>query len=114
MLKVHTSDGLTAEVNMEDPREAKVWLERFHDPAFQATITGLTVVQKGVQYSLPRPDGFREVALTAQHVDAGKGGERIIATVGDMKVKLMVHNGQRAARVTVVPRWRRVFDPNNP
>lgn len=114
MLKVHTSDGLTAEVNLEDERQFREWMDRFHDPGFQATITGLTVVQRGVQYSLPRPDGFQDVVLTAEPVGVGKGGERIICTMADMKVKLMVHNGQRAARVAIGRRWRRVFDPRSP
>lgn len=114
MLKVHTTDGLTVEVDLEDERQFKEWFAKFHDRAYQATITGLTIVQKGVQYSLPRPDGFENVALIAEPVDAGKGGERIVLTVGDLKIKLMVHNGQRAARVAVVRRWHRVFDPHNP
>jgi hypothetical protein len=114
VLKVHTRDGLTSEVNLEDPAQLKVWAARFHNRAFQATITGLTIIQKGAQYSLPRPDGFGDVTLAAEPVEAGNGGERIILTLGDLKISLMVHNGQRAARVTVGRRWHRVFDPQNP
>lgn len=111
MLKVHTSNGLTAEVNLEDERQFRKWMDRFHDPGFQATITGLTIVQKGVQYSLPRPDGFDATVLTAEPVGAGKGGERIVCAMDDVRVKLMVHNGQRAARVAIARKWHRVFDP---
>lgn len=111
MLKVHTNDGLTAEVDMGDPRSFKEWLRKLHDPAFQATITGLTVVQRGVQYSLPRPEGFRDATLVAEPVEAGKGGERLVLALDDIRVSVMVHHGQRAARVSVARRWHRVFRP---
>lgn len=111
MLKVHLNDGTTAEVDLQDRDQFKEWMRRFGSPIFQERITGLTIVQKGVQYSLPKPDGFNDVALTAEPVNIGKGGERIVCVTDNVKIQLMVHSGQRAARVAVDQRWRRVFNP---
>jgi hypothetical protein len=113
VLKVHTSDGLTHEVDLADESQFRNWLNRFHDPVFQERITGLTVVDRGVQYSLPRPTtGFNSTVLLAEPIALGRGGERLVLTADDMKVQLTVHNGQRAARVAVSRRqWRKVFSP---
>jgi hypothetical protein len=111
VLKVHLKDGETVEVDLHNEDEFKDWMRRLGSPAFQERITGLTIVQKGVQYSLPKPLDFRDVALSAEPVQSGKGGERIVCVTDNAKVQLMVHSGQRAARVTVGPRWRRVFTP---
>jgi hypothetical protein len=114
MLKVHMSDGLTADVNLDDEAQFKEWANKFADPIFQASVTGLTITQKGVQYSLPKPQGFQEATLTAEPVSIGKGGERIVCLSDNMKIQLMVHSGQRAARVAIKHRWKQVFNPKNP
>lgn len=111
MLKVHLSDGETLEVDLHDEDQFKEWMRRFGSPVYQERITGLTIVQKGVQYSLPKPSGFREVSLTAEPVHTGKGGERVVCVTDNMKIHVMVHSGQRAARVAIEQRWRRVFSP---
>ena len=111
MLKVHLSDGETVEVDLHDDAQFKLWMMRFGSPTFQERITGLTIVQKGVQYSLPKPTDFRDVALTAEPVQVGKGGEKIVCVTDNVKIHLMVHSGQRAARVAVNQRWRKVFSP---
>lgn len=109
MLKVHMSNGLTHEVDLSDERQFKGWLDRFHDPDWQERIRGLTVVQKGVQYSVPRPSGFGQTTLAAEPLDLGKGGERIVLVTRDAKLNVVIHNGQRAARISLEERnWRKI------
>jgi len=103
------SDGLTHEVDLNDEGQLKEWLGKFHDPEFQERIRGLTVIQKGVQYSVPRPTGFATSTLAAEPLEAGKGGERIVLVTEDVKLNVVIHAGQRAARVSLDKRiWRRV------
>jgi hypothetical protein len=111
VLKVHVRDGRTLEVDLNDGSQVHEWLARFNDPAFQATITGLTVIQRGVQYSLPKPEGFRQATLTAEPVTAGKGGERVLLYADEVCVGMVVHNGQRAARVSVTKPGKRKYNP---
>lgn len=55
MLKIHTSDGLTSRVDLADEAQAKEWLQRLRDPAFQQSITGATIVQKTAgRYKCPK------------------------------------------------------------
>lgn len=114
MLKVHLKTGETVEVDLESESQAKVWTARFNDPEFQKQITGLTVVNRGVQYSLPRPFGFRESALSAEPVTLGKGGQRVFCFADDTRLALTVHNGQRAARIQLTKPGRRKFNPEYP
>lgn len=114
MLKVHLKSGETLEVDLDSEAEAREWTTRFNDPEFQSRITGLTVVNRGVQYSLPRPFGFRESALSAEPVTLGKGGQRVFCFADDACLALTVHNGQRAARVHLTKPGRRKFNPHSP
>lgn len=114
MLKVHVRDGRTLAVDLDDEDQAHEWLSKFNDPVFQASITGLTVIQRGVQYSLPRPEGFRQVTLSAEPVNAGKGGERVLLFADDVRIAMVCHHGQRAARVSLTRPGKRKFNPDNP
>jgi hypothetical protein len=114
MLKVHLTTGETLEVDLDDEDQARVWIGRFSDPRYQSQITGLTVVNRGVQYSLPRPVGFRDSALSAEPILMGKGGQRVFCFADDVRVTLNVHNGQRAARVQLAKPGKRKFNPNSP
>ena len=116
MLRVHTSDGLTTTFDLENQEEAKRWLEKERDPDFQESITGLTISHRGVLYSFTRPVGFRRVALVAENVEADpakkiKGGERIVCYVDDVRIGIMAHRLQRAARVTLAKTGRQIFNP---
>lgn len=111
MLKVHLNNGDTIEVNLQDETRRQEWLSRFRRPDFQARITGMTIIQRGVHYSLSKPAVFSDATLSAEQVTAGKGGERIACVAGDARILLMVHNGQKAAVVSVDRRWRRVYEP---
>lgn len=116
MLKVHKADGMTLRFNLEDEQEAKAWLDCCKDPMFQAQISGLTVAQKGVQYSLPRPQGFLRQFFQAEYVQPTpdgkvKGGERLICVADDSRIILMVHLAQRAARFAVCKVGKQRYNP---
>lgn len=116
MLTIHTSNGLTAKVDLQDEAQVRAWLGRFADPAFQSGVTGFTVSHKGVQYSVPRPVGFRSVQYAAEHVGADgakgiRGGERVECFADDVRITMMVHREQRAARVSLYKIGRRRYDP---
>ena len=112
MLRVHLTDGRTLCFDIEDPRQAAEWLERAQDLGFQDTIRGLTVQHNGVQYSMPRPAGFARVWLFAEAMPPDpelkfKGGERIIGQADNVRAILMVHEAQRAARISLSkPGWQ--------
>lgn len=116
MLKIHTRDGATVKVNLEDEGLAKKWMRRLADPRFQATITGMTVAHAGVQYSIPRPQSFDSVSFLAEHIDSDpdrkiKGGERIVCMAGDVRATIMVHREQRAARVSLLRIGKQRYTP---
>jgi hypothetical protein len=92
VLKVHLSDGQTLEVK----------------------ITGLTVIKRGVQYSLPRPRSFQESTLSAESFKAGKGGQRVFCFSDDVRLSMTVHNSLRAVRVQLSKLGRRKFNPESP
>lgn len=117
MLKVHTSDGLTSRINLENEEQAKAWLSRLSDPRYQENITGLTIAYRGVQYSLSRPQGFTRLNFLAEQVQPDpkgkvKGGERIFCFSDEVRIGLMVHKEQRAVRVSLVKIGKRRFSPN--
>ncbi len=45
MFKIHTSDGITARLDLGDEEQAKEWLARLKDPTFQRRITGITIMR---------------------------------------------------------------------
>jgi len=116
VLKVHTSDGFTARIDLEDEEQAKAWLEKLKDPAFQQSISGITIADKGVQYSLPRPHGFGQIFFHAEYVEPDedkkvKGGERLSCVSDNVRVVMMVHRAQRAVRVSVIKTGKQRFNP---
>jgi hypothetical protein len=107
---------MTTRIDLDDPEQAKEWLSRLKQRCFQEQITGLTIVDKGVQYSLTRPKGFNRVFFFAEVVEADpelkiKGGERITAQMDETKISLMVHNSQRAARLSAMKTGKLRFNP---
>lgn len=46
MLKIHTRDGATTNLDLKDENQAKEWLRRIKQTAFQESVTGITILQK--------------------------------------------------------------------
>lgn len=116
MLKVHTTDGKTHKIDLKDEASAREWARRFRDPAFQATISAMSISQRGAQYTLARPRDFREedIQFAMEGVASnGKwdGGETVTGFFSDVRVSMLVHNSQRAARVSVTRTGKRVHVP---
>ena len=115
-MRVHTKDGLTSRFDLEDEEQASEWLKRIKDPKFQAEITGLTVSSRGVLYSLTRPQGFRDLSFFAESVQKDmskkiKGGERVFCFADGVRISMMVHQEQKAVRITLTKTGRQRFSP---
>lgn len=117
MLKIHTSDGLTSDIDFEDPEQTGKWLSKLKNDNFQKTITGVTILYKGVSCSLPKPVGFKRYFFNVEEVKKDpkrkiKGGTRIICQADEIKVTIMVHAQQRAIRVALLKTGKQRFNPN--
>lgn len=132
MLKIHTSDGQTHRVDLSDPEQARSWLKRLAREGFQASIKGVSLVERhpvrgqcqecgaeagrsvGVQYSVTRPDDFKSVFFQVEAVPPHgrvKGGERVVVFVDDVRLTLMAHHSQPAARIQVSKVGKQRFNP---
>lgn len=117
MLSVHTKDGLTSSFDLEDEEQVKQWLSLLRNPDFHLAVTGLTITHRGIQYSLPRPKGFRQLRYMAESVPPDfdrrlKGGERIFCFADTVRVAAMVHREQPAAvRISLTKTGRQRFSP---
>ncbi len=115
MFWVHTADGQTEAIDLDDEEQARAWLTRLKDPAFRDSVSGLSVSHHGVTYSLPKPRNFRQVAMTVEAVrEAGrnKGGERLLCFADEVRLAVMVHREQAATvRISLSKPGRRRFDP---
>lgn len=112
MLRVHLKDGQTISIDPENEKEAAEWLEHLKEPGFQSKVAGLTVRYNGVDFSFPRPEGFRRVSFAVEEVRQNKGGERIWCFSDNVRVGLMVHKEQRAtARVTLRKTGNQRYSP---
>lgn len=116
MLRIHRSDGATLKVDLFDEEQVDQWLEQLRDLTFQTGITGITLCHKGVQYSLVRPQGFRNVTFAAEPVHPDlvrkiKGAERIVCSADDVQISIVVHREQRAVRVTFAKIGRQRYNP---
>lgn len=131
MLKIHTADGQTHPIDLQDAEQAQVWLARLAREDFQASIHGVSLVERhcvrakcqacgessgreiGVQYSVSRPDGVRRVFVHVEAVEAQgrvKGGERVTLFADDMRLTLMAHASQPASRVTIAKIGKQTFN----
>lgn len=130
MLKIHTADGQTHNIDLNDREQASVWLTRLSREDFQATIHGVSLVERhsvrtkcacgessgrdiGVQYSVSRPDGVRRVFVHVEAVEPEgkiKGGERVTLFADDMRLTLMAHASQPASRVTIAKVGKQTFN----
>lgn len=116
MLRVHLADGRTLRFDLQDEQQAARWAEYAKNATFQQAIRGLTVQHNGVQYSLPRPDGFERVWLSAEllppdQAQRFKGGERLICQADQSRMTLMAHDAQRAARVSLSKPGVQCYNP---
>lgn len=116
MLKIHTADGKTHRIDLADEQAAQEWMGRLLNPAFQADISAVSISQKGAQYTLGRPRDFQEQSIhfdVSRIIPEGKwaGGEEVVGFFGDVRVSMLVHNSQRAARISVTRTGRRVHNP---
>lgn len=114
MLKVNLDSGETLRFDLDDEEGAREWIRHAQDSKFQARITGLTLAQNGVSYSLPKPEGFDGVFLFAEAIPPEgrvKGAERIICHAGNVGIVLTAHVGQRAGRVNVIKQGKQRYNP---
>jgi len=123
MISLHLKDGRTLKLDLENG--AQELLQELKRPEFQDQITAVTLTQRhpskgsdegvGVQYSLTRPEGFDGTCWF--HVEAVpmvgrvRGGERVVLFAGDVRVTIMAHRSQPAARVSIARVGRRKFNP---
>lgn len=131
MLNIHTADGQTHPIDLQDAEQARVWLARLAREDFQASVHGVSLVERhcvrvkcqacgepsereiGVQYSVSRPDGVRRSFFHVEAVEAlgrVKGGERITLFADDVRLTLMAHVSQPASRVTIAKVGKQTFN----
>lgn len=115
MFWVHTADGLTEAIDLDDEEQARAWSKRLRDPVSRDPITGLSVSHNGVTYSFPMPRNFRQISMTVETVPVAgrnKGGERLLCYADEVRLAVMVHREQQAAvRISLSKPGRRRFDP---
>lgn len=133
MLRIHTADGKTLAVDLADERQAREWLPRLARADYQRSISGVTLVEEhsarascpecgarcagllGVQYSVTRPQDFRQIAVDAELVEQSgriRGGERLTVFADDVRMTIMAHAGQPSVRVLLSKFGRRKFNPD--
>lgn len=131
MLKIHTSDGQTHRLDLTSDEDARFWLPKLSRHDFQETIKGISVVERhnvgkcrqcgmspdrdiGVQYSITRPELFRKIFFNVENIEQNgkiKGGEKVIVFIDDIRLILMAHYSQPAARVTITKVGNQKFNP---
>lgn len=115
MLRVHTADGLTRKVDLRDEAQARALLSSVRSPAFQHSLTAVTVVQcprdEEHQCAVTRPDGFRDVFFEFEDVAAGRGGERLVVQADDVRLLVMAHRERPCVRISLLKVGRRRYNP---
>lgn len=132
MLRVHTADGRTTTVDLSDERQAADWIRRLARADVARSVTGLTLVEThgasgrcpacaerhqlplGLQFSISRPEDFRNVSFDAEHVAPSgrvRGGDRLLVYADDIRLSVMAHAETPAVRVVVSKPGKRRFDP---
>lgn len=112
MVKLHLADGSTEAVDLQDEEQARPWLEKLGRADFQALLRGVTLISKqggrGLQYSVPRPDGMKSIRFDVEAFSEGRGGERIVLLADDTRLILTAHAQNPSCRVTLGRISRRV------
>lgn len=132
MVKIHTADGQTHPLDLANQEQARAWLQKLSRNDFQSTIHGVSLVQRhpvraeceacgapthrtmGIQYSVSRPEEFEPIFFHVEGVSpAGKikGGERVTVFAGDVRLTVMAHQSQPAARITIARVGKQKFNP---
>lgn len=116
MLRVHLADGTTLRFELSDESQAAEWIGLAGDWGFQSKIRALTIQHNGVQYSLPSPPGFERVFMYAEQLEPNgqqrfKGGERIVCQADNVRAILMVHDAQRASRLSLSKTGIQCYNP---
>ena len=68
----------------------------------------------GIQYSLSKPIGFDKAFYNVEKIEPNgkiKGGERVTVFVGDLRVTLMVHASQLAAKISLARMGKQRYNP---
>lgn len=68
----------------------------------------------GIQYSLSKPVGFENAFYNIERIEANgkvKGGERVTVFVGDLRITLMVHASQLAAKISLAKVGKQRYNP---
>lgn len=115
-LVIRTSDGRTLKFDLKDHLRAKEWFKLREQPKFQDAISGITLQDKGLQYSLRRPEKFDEVFFDAYVVGPNrgerfKGGTKVICIAGDVTISLLVHEEEKAGRFSIVRTGKQKYNP---
>jgi hypothetical protein len=123
VILLHLKDGKTITFDLEEG--ASEWQAKLARPDLQSQLTAVTIKMshrsKGsgdssVQYSVVKPQGFDGATQWFQ-VELVKpsgrihGGERLDLFIGDVRVSLMAHKSQPAARISITRMGRRIFNP---
>lgn len=116
MLKIHMSNGKTLSFDLLEQSNAHELMELLKKKDFQESIRGMTVLHKGVSYSLVRPTGFSQVFFMAEEVAQDpesriKGGERITCFADSLRLGVMVHRAQRSVRVAAAKVGKQRYNP---
>ena len=105
MLRVNLRDGRTLSYDLNDPALAGEWLSLSLNPEFQDNITAVSLSRGGVIYSFPKPSSllglFSAHIVQADYSRKIKGGELIRYKGSSLEATLMIHSGQRAARIDI-------------
>ena len=104
MLKVHLKTGATLCFDLEQESDLQRWLEQASDTAVQDSISGLTVQENGVMYSVSRPEGFESLFMLAENIPAigrAKGGTKVLIRASDLEIGFTGHRSQRAGRIDI-------------
>jgi hypothetical protein len=107
VLKVNLNNGHTLQYDLSNPHDAAEWIEKAKNQHFQEKITAISILLGGVSYSLPTPkDPKYEAFLFGEYHPPSADGkiraaESISCHINDTKIRLLVHTGQRAARVDI-------------
>jgi len=130
VLKIHTSDGQTHKVDLFSEEQANTLLKSLNRHDFQRTIKGVSLVEKhktgrckhcggvnpreiGVQYSISRPEFFRNISFDVESNDYSnnKGCEKIIIFADDIRLVLTAHKSQPATRIVVSKIGKQKYKP---
>lgn len=145
MLKIHTKNGDTLRLDLNDENQASSILTQLKNKKFQEEITAVSILKtcdgrqrcnvcgrpvRSVcdncgeekerlncstlfQLSLPKPVNHKNTFYYFEKIELenNKGGERLVCFSDEIKISLMVHSGQPAARLGIVKIGEQKFNP---